>query len=176
MAYNPAEGNFSFSDESLERERDRVISGNSIDEKEKHDIQVLFCRLLAQGQGIHKAIQKINGSDDYVGGEHMRVARKTFYMWRKFDQVFRDAWDEAYQAGTERLEAKANEFAEAGNATLLVHMLKIRNPQRHSTNKMELSGPGGSPVAVTAIEFIGVDAVDGAEVEADDESTASPSG
>ncbi len=176
MAYDPAEGNFVFSDEALERERARLeLPKNSMDAQEKHDIQVMFCTLLAQSQGIHQAIQKINGSEGYSGGEHQRVSRKTIYMWRKFDPVFRDAWNEAYQMGTERLEAKASEFAESGNATLLIHMLKIRNPARHSTNRTEISGPGGTPVSVTAIELIGVDAVDGQEAEPNDESPAQTS-
>lgn len=176
MAYDPAEGNFVFSDETLEREREfRSQPANALDPQEKHDIQVMFCTLLAQGNGIHQAVQKINGSESYSYGDHQRVSRKTLYMWRKFDEVFRDAWNEAYAMGTERLEQKASEFAELGNATLLVHMMKVRNPRRHAVNKTEISGPGGTPVAVTSIELIGVDAVDGQEAEPDDEGSAQTS-
>ena len=174
--YNPAEGNFVFSDEQLEKERERLASSNAAkDPQERHDIQVMFCKLLAQGQGISQAIQKINGQEGYSFGEHQRVSRKTIYMWRKFDDVFREAWDEAYAMGTERIEDKAMEFAELGNATLLVHMMKVRNPRRHEVHKTEISGPNGTPVAVTAIELIGVDAEDGQEAQPDDESPAETS-
>ena len=176
MAYDPAEGNFVFSDEELEKEIERQkLPANSMDPQEKHDIQRMFCTLLAQGSGINKAIQTINGSEGYAWGEHQRVSRKTIYAWRKFDPVFRDAWNECYAMGTERLEEKAQEFAELGNATLLVHMMKVRNPRRHAVHKTEISGPNGTPVAVTAIELIGVDAVDGQEAQPDDESPAETS-
>lgn len=175
--YNPAEGNFYFADEALERERDRMSTpANSMSPEEKHAIQVLFCSLLAKGQTIGKAVQIINGSDDYTGGAHHRVARKTLYMWRKFDEVFRDAWNDAYAMGTEMIEQKAHEVALEGNASLLIFAMKTRNPNRYAIDRKEVSGPGGTPVAVTAIEFIGVESVDGVEVGADDESTASPSG
>lgn len=175
MSYNPALGNFVFSDEQLDRERDRMaLPKNSMDPEERHAIQVMFCQLLAKGNTIHKSVQTINGSDDYAWGDHQRVSRKTIYMWRKFDEVFREAWDAAYQAGTELLEQKASEVAFEGNPTLLIHMLKMRNHQRHGINKTEISGPGGSPISVNQIELIGVDAADGEEVP-DEQSSGTPS-
>ena len=170
--YHPAEGNNSYSDETLEK---ALESAKGMSDVEKHEIQVLFCSLLAKGQTATRALQIINGTDDYTGGEHQRVSRKTIYAWRKWDPVFRDAWNEAYDLGTDMIERKANEVALEGNASLLIFAMKTRNPKRYAINRNELSGPDGTPVAVTAIELIGVESEDGQEVESDDESPASPS-
>lgn len=173
--YHPAEGNASYSDVALEEDFKWSTGPKGRSPEERHDIQVQFCKLLAKGLTITNAIQVINGTDNFTGGEHVKVSRKTIYAWRKFDEEFRDAWNEAYDLGTDMIEKKANEVALEGNASLLIFAMKTRNPKRYAIDRKELSGPNGTPVAVTAIEFIGVDAVDGEEVPADDESPAQTS-
>jgi hypothetical protein len=59
--------------------------------------------------------------------------RRTIYEHREKDPEFRAAWDDALEAGTDRLEDKVYEKAEAGlSDTLAIFTLKGRRPQKWS--------------------------------------------
>ena len=59
------------------------------------------------------------------------VGRSTAYEWREADTAFRDAWDDAVEAGTDELEDEAVKRAKAGSDTLLIFMLKARRPDKY---------------------------------------------
>jgi hypothetical protein len=159
MPYNPAEFNNPYSDEHLERER-RLYEANHKPPEERAAICEEFLELLSKGATVTKALAVINGSDAFFGAKSARVGRKTIYMWRKYDEEFRAAWDDAYAQGTERIEQRATEFALEGNASLLSRMLVIRNPVRYNpASRQELSGPDGGPIPVDRVEVVGVDTI-----------------
>lgn len=68
------------------------------------------------------------------------VARRTAYNWRDSDAAFAAAWDEAFEAGTDRLEDLALQAAEAGSEKLLLALLKARRPQRFTRSLVEHGG------------------------------------
>ena len=68
------------------------------------------------------------------------VARRTAYNWRESDAAFAAAWDEAWEAGTDRLEDLALQGAEAGSEKLLLALLKARRPQRYTRSIIEHGG------------------------------------
>lgn len=77
------------------------------------------------------------------------VGRTTVYRWRKEDDDFAKAWDEAFGLGIEALEAEALRRAFAGSDTLLIFLLKGNKPDRYKDRvASELSGPNGAPIAV----------------------------
>ncbi len=87
------------------------------------------------------------------------------YNWRKGDEAFATAWDEALDAGTDALEDEAVRRAHEGveepvfyqgeevarvrkySDNLLMFLLKGRRPERFR-ERTEISGPGGGPVRV----------------------------
>ena len=92
--------------------------------------------------------------------------RSTFYALRQTDQAFRDQWQEAFDEGTDVLEAEARRRAVEGviysehydkdgnlvsrvtrySDTLLIFLLKSRDPARF--NRFEVTGAEGGPVHV----------------------------
>lgn len=87
------------------------------------------------------------------------LPRRTVYDWRDADEKFRVAWDEAIEAGTERLEDEAYRRAHDGvkkpifhkgkrvafvqeySDTLLMFLMKGRKPDKYRDNsKVEVSG------------------------------------
>jgi hypothetical protein len=62
------------------------------------------------------------------------VGRRTVYDWRKADAEFAQAWDEAWEQGTDLLEEVALERAVNGSDLLLIFLLKGRRPQRYRDN------------------------------------------
>ena len=68
------------------------------------------------------------------------VARRTVYGWRENDARFAGAWDESWEAGTDRLEDLALQGAEQGSEKLLLALLKARRPQRYARSVVEHGG------------------------------------
>jgi len=58
------------------------------------------------------------------------VDRSTPYTWRKRDPEFAEAWDDAIEAGLDRLEAEADRRARDGSDTMLIFLLKTRGKRR----------------------------------------------
>lgn len=162
MPYDPAEFNNPYTDEQLEKEHtlevEKKLHGNAIPYETRMDIQHKFCELLSKGATVRQALAVLNGSDAWFGSNTSVVGRKTIYMWRRYDEEFREAWNLAYADGTERLEEAVNKFALEGNASLLQFSLKVRNQARYNPpQRQEISGPEGGAIQVERIEIVGVD-------------------
>lgn len=97
--------------------------------------------------------------------EIAKVGRRTVYDWRKNDEAFADAWDDALDVGTDALEDEATRRAFEGwdepvhyqgvatstirkySDTLLMFMLKARRPERFKDRAAhEHSGKDGGPI------------------------------
>jgi len=75
--------------------------------------------------------------------------RAAMYGWRKEDPVFAGAWDDAIEAGTDKLEDEARRRALNGSDPLLMFMLKARRPAKYRERSVhEHTGPAGGPVQV----------------------------
>jgi hypothetical protein len=105
------------------------------------------------------------------------VGRATVYNWRESDEAFRAAWDDAIEAGTDRLEDEAHRRAHDGVEepvvtmgriarnddgsmlvlrkypdTLMCLLLKSRRPEKFRERvSTEVSGPDGGPVTLEAL-------------------------
>jgi hypothetical protein len=62
-------------------------------------------------------------------------------MWRAEDREFAAAWDDAFEAGTDRLADIATERGITESDALLIFMLKCRDPQRF--NQRQVVSIGG---------------------------------
>lgn len=97
-----------------------------------------------------------------------RVDRNCFYNWRRDDEVFRAAADDAMEEAADRLESEARRRAETGvlepvyhggkrvgtirrySDTLLIFLLKGARPEKFR-DRMEHSGPGGGPLVAPTL-------------------------
>lgn len=88
------------------------------------------------------------------------IGRRTAYEWRDDDDLFRQAWDDAVEAGTDLLEDEAKRRAANGidepvfykgdvcghvrkySDTLMIFMLKARRPLKYREN-LNVSGDEG---------------------------------
>lgn len=166
MAYNPAEGNNPYTEEQLEAEhRIEVRKGGPRGRYGKTDEEIAslkaeFCKLLEKGCTVTRALEVINGDPAFFGAATTRLGRKTVYMWRIYDEEFREAWDEAYSAGTDRYEQRLADFAMEEDPKQISKILSYRNPRRYSVSRQEISGPDGGPMKVDGIELIAAVASD----------------
>ena len=93
--------------------------------------------------------------------ERAKVTRKTVYQWRKQDEEFAEAWDEALEAGIEQLEDAAYRRALDGSDTLVMFLLKAKRPKVYSDkHRLEHTGADGAPISINTIERKIVDASD----------------
>lgn len=101
----------------------------------------------------------MDGATITVAAETAGIDRKTAYRWRESDADFGAAWDEALEAGTDRLEEEAIRRARDGvtkpvfqggqevgqvqeySDTLLIFMLKARRPDKFR-ERLSVSTPG----------------------------------
>lgn len=93
------------------------------------------------------------------------IARRTAYEWREADEEFRQAWDEAVEEGTDRLEDEAKRRARDGvtepiyykgmkvgevqrhSDTLMIFLLKARRPDKYKDRiANEHTGKDGGPI------------------------------
>jgi hypothetical protein len=105
-----------------------------------------FLQRLAEGESITAAATAID------------VGRQTVYEWRADDVDFRQDWDAAIEAGTDRLEDEARRRAIDGSDLLLIFLLRARRPETYNRKQqVALSGdPGSAPISVVAQESNGV--------------------
>ncbi len=138
------------------------------------NLERLFTDSLAEGYSVTASAWAIG------------VSRQTSYAWRGASEATRQEdgtytddfcvrWDDAVEAGVDRLEDEAERRARRGvekpvyqggvmvgtvteySDTLMQFMLKGKRPQKHNVERHELSGPGGAPIATTMeIEFVDV--------------------
>lgn len=144
--------------------------------KRTKNIETLFLETLALGQSITASAWTIG------------VHRTTAYDWRREseatrqeDGTFRDdfcvRWDAAVESSTDRLEDEARRRAEKGyerpvyqggvivgttteySDTLMQTLMKGNRPQKFNTERHEMTGANGGPMAHSMeIEFIDVKA------------------
>ena len=62
------------------------------------------------------------------------VSRMTAYRHRKTDPAFAEAWEHAYESGTDVLEQVAIKRAIEHDSQLLMFMLKARRPEKYREN------------------------------------------
>lgn len=102
----------------------------------KANNQRVFVEQLVKGQTI-TAAAKASG-----------ICRRTAYSWRESDKTFAEAWDDALEIGTEKLETEATRRALEGSDTLLIFLLKARRPKVYRERvSTEVTGPDGQPLA-----------------------------
>lgn len=102
----------------------------------KSNNQRVFVEQLVKGQTI-TAAAKASG-----------ICRRTAYSWRESDKTFAEAWDDALEIGTEKLETEATRRALEGSDTLLIFLLKARRPKIYRERvSTEVTGPDGQPLA-----------------------------
>jgi hypothetical protein len=66
---------------------------------------------------------------------------RQFRRWAEDDENFKKDWDDAAEAGTDYLEDVATERAINKSDPLMLHMLKVRRPDKHDrASKLELGG------------------------------------
>lgn len=110
------------------------------DEKRRAKKEV-FLRGLTMGDSIQSSAQRAE------------ISRKTVYEWRKTDEEFAVAWDEALEAGVERLEDAAYNRALEGSDTLMIFLLKAKRPKVYSDRqRLEHTGVDGGPISIKTIE------------------------
>lgn len=76
-----------------------------------------FVAAIAKGLSVEEAARAIN------------AGRRTLYRWREVDAEFRAAWDDAYDARADAIEAKMQQLALAGDPTVGLFMLRARKPE-----------------------------------------------
>ena len=68
--------------------------------------------------------------------------RSAMYGWRAEDPLFAEAWDEAIEEGTDKLEDEARRRALNGSDQLIMFMLKARRPAKYRERSLhEHTGP-----------------------------------
>ncbi len=98
--------------------------------------------------------------------------RSTVYEWREADDDFAKAWERAMRIATYGLEDEARRRAEEGvdepvfyqgiecgtvrkySDTLLIFLLKARDPKYREKTAMELTGANGGPVELTETDRV----------------------
>lgn len=96
-------------------------------QRRNRECESTFCQALAAGKSVAAAAAAAG------------IARRTAYNWRE-DITFAADWDEAWEAGTDKLEDLALQAAEAGSEKLLLALLKARRPQRYTRSIIEHGG------------------------------------
>ena len=101
----------------------------------KTNAQLVFVEQLVKGQTITDAAKAAG------------ICRRTAYSWRESDEAFAEAWDDALEIGTEKLETEATRRALESSDTLLIFLLKARRPNVYRDRvSAELTGPNGAPL------------------------------
>jgi len=92
-----------------------------------HRLRKAFLDQLEKGWTDSKAAR--------LAGQPLRF----FKAWRDEDENFKQDWEDAESAGTDRLEDKATSRALKQSDQLLVHQLRARRPHKHREKPPELS-------------------------------------
>jgi len=82
--------------------------------------------------------------------ERASVNRCTPYEWRKEDSEFSAAWDDALEAGTDRIEDALLRRALTIDTTAAIFLLKARRPAKYrEVTRHEHTGKDGEPIKHT---------------------------
>lgn len=94
-----------------------------------------FLEAIADGKSVTSACE--------IAG----FARFVAYDWRKVDPEFAQAWDDAVEAGTDKLEDAAIQRAKNGSDVLTIFLLKARRPEKFKDRVYnEHVGKDGGPI------------------------------
>ena len=100
----------------------------------------------ANAQGVFVE-QLVKGETITAAAKAAGICRRTAYSWRESDEAFAEAWDDALEIGTEKLETEATRRALESSDTLLIFLLKARRPNVYRDRvSAELTGPNGTPL------------------------------
>lgn len=101
-----------------------------------------------RGEGFLKALR--SGKSVTAACRIGRIARTAAYEWRKGDEAFAKAWDEAIEEGTDGLEDSAHTRAKKSSDTLMIFLLKARRPDKFKERVLnEHTGKDGGAIEVT---------------------------
>lgn len=115
-------------------------------------------RPAAQTAHLKKAFLDDYAQTGNIGGsaQAVGVSRRTVYNWRDKSATFAEALEVAALAGQRELEVEARRRAIEGTVnrfgekeysdTLLIFLLKARDPKRYATQRTELTGREGGPL------------------------------
>lgn len=79
-----------------------------------------------------------------------KITRTRVYGARQDDPLFAEQWDEAELIAKENLEAEAQRRALTMSDTLLIFLLKARDPVKYGDrHRFEFTGPNGGPIEVS---------------------------
>jgi hypothetical protein len=92
-----------------------------------HKIRKLFLDVIEKGYSESKAAK--------AAGESVRF----FRTWRDEDANFRQDWEDAESAGTDRLEDVATKRGIKQSYQLLTHMMRARRPAKHREKPPEVN-------------------------------------
>lgn len=92
-----------------------------------HKVRKLFLDVIERGYSESKAAK--------AAGESVRFFRD----WAADDENFKRDWEDADNAGTDRLEDVATKRAIKTSDQLLTHMLRARRPHKHREKPPELN-------------------------------------
>lgn len=84
------------------------------------------------------------------------ISREAHYDWRKRDADYRAAFAEATEMAADALEDDIRErsLSGMGSDQLLMFLLRGLRPEKYANReKRELSGPGGAPITVAAVDL-----------------------
>lgn len=110
----------------------KACTKSTPEKKVRANAQQVFIESLMKGETVTGAAKAA------------KIDRKTAYNWRESDETFAAAWDDALEAGTERLEQEATRRALESSDTLLIFLLKARRPKVYRDRvSAELTGAGG---------------------------------
>jgi hypothetical protein len=88
-----------------------------------------------------------NSANVRASAQAAGVDWSTAYKARKREPRFALAWEMAEQEALDLLEARAMQLAMAGDAHLLMFLLRARRPEKYRDNaRLELTGRDGGPV------------------------------
>lgn len=77
------------------------------------------------------------------------IGRRTAYDWRDVDAEFAKQWDDAEEEAVDALELRARERALDDSDRMMEILLKAHRPDKYVDRlRNEVSGPGGSPLAL----------------------------
>lgn len=142
-------------DEASKRESDMpyVFGGDNATVRTPENAGV-FLETLAETANVSEACRAVG------------ISRSAAYVWREEDKEFRAAWELAAKIGTGVLEDEARRRAVDGveepmvsagklvttvrkySDTLLIFLLKARDPKYKDRSSVELTGRDGGPVAI----------------------------
>lgn len=88
-----------------------------------------------------------------ASAEAAGMGRSAAYAWRREDEDFASAWDDALESAADRLEQIAFERAKDGKSDRMLEiLLKAHRPKYREKQAVELTGKDGGPVEIDQVQ------------------------